>query len=78
MMLRRPFEGNSTGGMKAPSPKEMAAEKERRKFIEQVARQRLAGKMRDKRKGPKARINPPERSRSVPTRLPRYDRMKGM
>lgn len=97
MMLRRPFPGNPTGGAEAPSPEVMAVEKERRKMIEAMARERLAGKMRDKRKRrPKAGINRPERGgygerrpggppvwegfpkKGVPTRLPRYDRMKDM
>lgn len=61
MMLRRPFPGNSTGGTQAPDPRVMAVEKERRKMIEAMARERLAERIRNKRRKPKAGINPPER-----------------
>ena len=34
---------------------------ERRKLVEKMARQKLAEKMREKRRGPKATTNPPKR-----------------
>lgn len=57
--------------------------KDRRKLVEKMARQKLAEKEREKRLGPKARINPPkrggygERTQGVPTRLPRFENMPG-